>query len=346
MSVTESRTALKELPLDDFVPTNSDGIPVTPSKRTRHNKRSRSPAVPSSCSPVKRRIISEESLTSPTLRESFSSSKSRRFSPSRFQALLRGPGSPVKKIDFTAAAKGDENLDSVFPTGVKVSVLSRPRSRTSTPARSNSLSARSTSRASLQSPTLMVNRTPIVQEMDDLFSSPIIVSSPHSLLTVPRTISPPDPASTHYPGFDVYLDPHDYLPKARSILSIGDTLEGRVDRMRYKELEKENIPPRKRSQKLALLAFGGPLELSGLKPEWSPFEDASNNRDMSKPTTPRAKRQRETSVKSPSSVHAHSRVMDGRASAVVNLPLASSITIRAREFQDIGDHENNRRELF
>ncbi|CAL1701185.1 unnamed protein product [Somion occarium] len=327
MLSASSRAALQELPLEQFLVPPDSNLTVTPSKRTtRSNKRPRSPAVPSSCSPVKRRILCEESLVSPTFRSPFSSNKSGRFSPSRFhELLLQGPDSPVKKLDF---GKGEENVESVFPSGMKVSVLSRRSPRNTTPLRSAaaSKSKASTPKFSSRHPTYRTSKSsPGDIKMEDSFS-PFIAKAPSPRpsppLTIPRKVARPDPHSIHYPGFDVHLDPYDYVPKA-SATALTDDMDDGSDlpaekAKRAKEADKENIPPRRRTQKLVVST-----EASSKGELLPPFEEVlKSGQNTPVSGTPRAKRVRElTGVSDTALVFTlpSPRVLDGRGSSIPNL---------------------------
>ena len=276
------RVPLQDLPLERFLVPPNPNLTVTPSKHNnRSHKRPRSPAVPSSCSPVKRRILCEESIISPTFKTPFSSTRSGRVSPNRFHDLLvQEPDSPIRKLDF---GKREENVESVFPTGMTVSVLSRQSPRTTTPSRSKATTHRK--RRSVHSPMWPPpDSPPTTNDAKASQRSPTSTSmaspQPSPLITIPRRVTPPERNSIHYPGFDVYLDPHDYVPKATDVASmegIEYSLDYITDKTVAKELNKENLPPRRRSQKLI---FGGVLEASLPEASAEPSKASSSNQNI------------------------------------------------------------------
>lgn len=287
--LSASRSPLQDLPVEQFLVPPNPNLTVTPSKRhTRTHKRPRSPAAPSSCSPVKRRILCEESIVSPTFKSPFSSTKSGRISPTRFHdLLLQGPDSPIRKLDF---GERDENVESLFPSGMTVSVLSRQSPRTSPPLRSKATS--SGKKRLLRSPVWRTPDSPPVKNKEAGQRSPVSAEMPTPQLsppiTIPRRVTPPRRNSVHYPGFDVYLDPHDYVPKAPNTTPIdaGVYFSDRTgDKTSAKEADKENLPPRRRAQKLV---FGGVLEVSLPKGSSEPSKGAKGSQNVPISGSPRS----------------------------------------------------------
>ncbi|KAK7695784.1 hypothetical protein QCA50_000421 [Cerrena zonata] len=288
------RSALQELPVEQFLDPPNPSLTVTPSKHnTRAHKRPRSPAAPSSCSPVKRRILCEDSIVSPTFKSPFSSTKSGRISPTRFHDLLmQDPDSPIKKLDF---GQRDENVESMFPSGMTVSVLSRRSPRTSPQLRSKATASGKKKRSlALRSPVWHTPDSSPVGGIKDGQRNPalIVTSSPQPSppITIPRRVTPPSRNSIHYPGFDVYLDPHDYVPKAPNTTSMGGIeyhMDYTVNKTSAKEADKENISPRRRSQKLV---FGGVLEASLPEASPEPSKSSKGNQNVPMPGSPRNRR--------------------------------------------------------
>ncbi|KAI0750959.1 hypothetical protein C8Q80DRAFT_1098823, partial [Daedaleopsis nitida] len=216
-------------------------VPVLPTPRVpNHRKRPHSPSAGYFDSPAKRRLKAEEGskLKSPLS----TSSNSARFAPDHFNALLQGEDSPAKRLDFGSSESSD------------ITICEAPRSSgggSGTPRRSpkRTLTARirRSPRLSARSPGFPPGHPgPAAHGQAGTDVHPV----PARALTVapmiiPREVTPPDRQSIHYPGFDVYQDPHIILPVTRSTSeSVADDLSGSD-----KEQDKENVAPRRKSSK-------------------------------------------------------------------------------------------------
>ncbi|KAI0677393.1 hypothetical protein C8Q78DRAFT_1002564 [Trametes maxima] len=229
-------------------------VPGTPSKHLRPNKRPFSPTLGHIDSPAKRRLKAEEGIT--TRSPLSATSNSARFAPVHFHALLQGPGSPAKKLDFRSSKSSADGS----PSGTSTSTAcDTPRSGSHPPKRSPKrasgirvrrspwLSARA---SSVSSERPAVEEQPMAA-VEVIASSNGLVSTAEPIL-VPRKLIPLDPQSIHYPGFNIYRDPHVVLPATSSITrysatdaSNSTTEESASD----KDLDKENVRPARRSTK-------------------------------------------------------------------------------------------------
>ncbi|KAI1796230.1 hypothetical protein LXA43DRAFT_658967 [Ganoderma leucocontextum] len=228
-----------------FTPTPS--APGTPS---RPNKRPHSPAIGSFDGPAKRRLKAGEGIISPKYVKSplSGSGSCARFAPAHFHALLQGPDSPAKRLDFgsdTSDATVCEDGGSGTP---RRSPKRTPSASTSTKAtkvrRSPRLTAR-TSRSPFASgeegPARSNNTGQTLTGADERTAA--IRALTTAPLIIPRVVTPPDRQSIHYPGFDIYQDPHIVLPTASSSSADLALTLSPVD----KEYDKENVAPRRKS---------------------------------------------------------------------------------------------------
>lgn len=201
------REPLQELPIEQFSLAIHDYSGV---KQSRTNKRPLSPGGTPIVTPVKRRNIaaqgifpSEKTFKSPpsSLRKCFGS-------PARFSDVLAGPESPARILDFGPAKQliGDPQKRSALQQQHGEVTPSRHRPSNSCLATSPDLkprSSRSTRHYQLPSPNDAFSEFP----MDASGSSARHSERPYVI--IPRTLPPrSDPHSVHYPGFDVYQDPH------------------------------------------------------------------------------------------------------------------------------------------
>ncbi|KAH9850739.1 hypothetical protein C2E23DRAFT_833996 [Lenzites betulinus] len=247
---------LMPLPLELF---KADApLSGTPAKRLRPNKRPHSPGLGCIDSPAKRRLKAEEGAagTRHTRSPLSASSNSARFAPNHFHALLQGPESPAKKLDF-----GSSKLAGP-PSAASESMaydVSRSGSRTSrrSPKRTSATPVRRSSRLSGRGSSTITEGLSITEQSSGVSSS--IRVSTSEVMLIPRTVAPPDIQSIHYPGFEIYQDPHIILPSSSSQPpSTAD--EASSDG----EYEKENLPPRRKSSKKAA-KLSTPSETSLIK---------------------------------------------------------------------------------
>ena len=226
-----------------FTPTPS--APGTPS---RPNKRPHSPSVGPFDGPAKRRSKAGEGASSSKYVKSplSGSGNSARFAPAHFHALLQGPDSPAKRLDFGSDTSDATACDDDGSATPRRSPKRSPSASTSIKASKVRRSPRLTARTS---------RSPFVSGEEGLSESNnagqtltgvneriVAIHTPTAApLIIPRVVTPPDRQSIHYPGFDIYQDPHIVLPVASSFsadLSPAD-----------KEHDKENVAPRRKSSK-------------------------------------------------------------------------------------------------
>ncbi|KAI9056530.1 hypothetical protein FKP32DRAFT_1585917 [Trametes sanguinea] len=215
---------LMPYPLDLFTVEGS----ATPSKHLLPQKRRCSPSPSCYDSPAKRRVKADGTDTVPLRARSplSASSNSARFATSHFNALLQGPDSPAKRLDF-ATFSHDEDSTSRSENGT-------PRTPRRSPKRTTTPRPRRSPRLSTVQP---ISRSP--QNHHAIVSEPI---------RIPRDVMPPNPQSIHYPGFDIHQDPYTVLPTSASHTSIivhDDAVEHSLD----EEFDKENRPPRRKRAK-------------------------------------------------------------------------------------------------
>lgn len=203
-------------------------------------KRPHSPSVGLTDSPAKRRLKAEEGRNAPKLKSPLStSSNSARFAPAHFHALLQGPDSPAKRLDFGSSEVSE------------TTVCETPRSRRDgrgSPKRTTARVRRSprlSSRAPSSSPEYEGSATN--GSTGTTHSSDAARPSTAAPLTLAREVTPPDRQSIHYPGFDVYQDTHITIPMSSNVSSGEVPSPSTLD----KELDKENIAPRRRVSKKA-----------------------------------------------------------------------------------------------
>lgn len=170
------------------------------------------------------------------------SSNSARFAPAHFHALLQGEDSPAKRLDFGSSEASDTTVCEAPRSSGGGSGTPRRSPKRTQPARvrrSPRLSARTPG-----SPPGHPGSALDGQAGADVHPVAARVSTV-APLTIPREVTPPDRQSIHYPGFDVYQDPHIILPVAGSTgVSIDDGPSASD-----KEYDKENIAPRRKSTK-------------------------------------------------------------------------------------------------
>ncbi|KAI0065919.1 hypothetical protein BV25DRAFT_1913343 [Artomyces pyxidatus] len=257
------RQPLQDLPLEPFLaPANisNPNIP-RPASPFKHPgsayKRPLSPSFSSTLfSPAKRRILAQEGLISPPpakspLAASESGLTTPRFAPAYFHELIQGPDSPKRRLDFGSKlgeSSSSESAGPATPPPAQPSSSRRmTRSTTSPPPKRVRASPRLASSPSDKASPSPSSRSPTTpRRLISPSATKIRTTSPPPML-VPREMPPPpDPASIHYPGFDVHQDTHIVLPRARS--SVAVELSDK-DKEKTKEGEKENLPPRRSSRK-------------------------------------------------------------------------------------------------
>lgn len=307
---------LQDLPLERFLLPDTN-VPNTPSKHLRSTKRPLSPGTPVLYSPAKRRILNEEGIFSPkrTPRSPASSSSRGRFAPEYFDALLKGPDSPAKKLDFGTPKSATPSFLASAPSTQSTRSTSVDRDDrddiTSTPRRF-ALSARKLA----PSPELVskhgnlssrMSRTSSMMDEDDTDSDyfrPDSRSSsshtPTSLLS-PRDDTPPDRQSIHYPGFDVFRDAFD-ASDTRSELPTVDADYLMDDQAtehklvtetpkREKDEEKENMRPKRKAHKIPSAPADAAWAKAGLlSPQAKQREMERSGRAKTIPVSPSVKR--------------------------------------------------------
>ncbi|KAF9569009.1 hypothetical protein CPC08DRAFT_702130 [Agrocybe pediades] len=243
---------LKELPLDRFLPSNSLLTPA-PSKPARNNKRPLSPGGASLFSPAKRRILREDGIYSPerTCKPSLSSIMS---SPARFSQVLSGPDSPARKLDFgmpkfVAGDPQKRSSSTTFMTRSTAPVTPKqaPIASSSSLAPSPELkttSARAVRASSPRSMDFSQQEEDVDGDRAENLRSCCCKSCNTQPSTIPRELPPlPNPSSIHYPGFEVYRDPH--LLEWATEKDDSCQRRSQVD----SDTNQENVPPRRKTRK-------------------------------------------------------------------------------------------------
>ncbi|TBU33189.1 hypothetical protein BD311DRAFT_479893 [Dichomitus squalens] len=230
--------------------------PSAPGTPSRPHKRPHSPGIGSLDSPAKRRLKAAEGITSPKYTKSplSGSSSSARFAPAHFHALLQGPDSPAKRLDFGSDASDSTACEGGGSGTPRRSPKRTPSASASTQTttsmrRSTRLAARRASRSpsasGLRSPSESDHNAGHAQTgSDDERTAAIRVLTIAPLL-IPRVVIPPDRQSIHYPGFDIYQDPHILVPVASSSSPDPASTPYYADQ----EHDKENVAPRRNSSK-------------------------------------------------------------------------------------------------
>jgi hypothetical protein len=216
---------LHELPLEDFLPPDLNTLQVP----SRPGKRPLSPGVSKLLSPAKRRILNEQGLLISEKAEGSLPRTSKQSSPCRFADVLNGPGSPAKVLDFGLPKNRQETINTPMEMTPR-----RPITRSMSRLASN------------PEPNPRQSSSRHIEEFttnDNTFEPhPSITRNARSPVFIPRDLPPPpDPQSIHYPGFDIYQDPHTIIFPPLSA-SLPETL---------KDEAKENIPCRRKSRKAA-----------------------------------------------------------------------------------------------
>ncbi|GBE80001.1 hypothetical protein SCP_0212030 [Sparassis crispa] len=302
MSHTTRPGPLQELPLDRFLPAE----PPTPSKHRAHLKR---PHSPTHYSPAKRRILTEEGVFSPTksLKSPLSAS-SARFAPAHFHALLQGPDSPARRLDFSAAKPRDVPVHGTLPSNASSAPLAPSPVLTTKTVRSPPTAPSAAAPVPASSTSSRSRRASPADDTDtdtdtDMWYDPRPCSSstqtPAPVL-IAREIAQPDRQSVHYPGFDIYQDPCLPLPRpitrsrsrSQPLSDAADAPQG--DTAAKREAEKENVAPRRRTHKSA----GAPvapaeavwLKAGLLSPAGKQPQTERTGMGKTMPTTPHAKK--------------------------------------------------------
>ncbi|OSD04398.1 hypothetical protein PYCCODRAFT_1433782 [Trametes coccinea BRFM310] len=210
-------------PLDLFTVEGS----ATPSKHLLPQKRRCSPSPSCRDSPAKRRVKANGINTAPLHARSplSASSNSARFATSHFNALLQGPDSPAKKLDFATPSREEDPISRNENDTSRTPRRSPKRTTTPRPRRSPRLSAMHA-----------ISRSP--KNHGAIIAEPILI---------PRDVTPTNPQSIHYPGFDIHQDSFTVLPTSashsRPVVDV-DALE-----LSDEEFDKENRPPRRKRAK-------------------------------------------------------------------------------------------------
>ena len=244
--------------------------PGTPG-HSRPNKRPHSPSVGSPAAPAKRRMRGSESVNTPRLAKSplSGSSTSARFAPAHFHALLQGPDSPAKRLDFGSSEASDSTACEALSNRGGSGTPRRSPKRT--PLRCRLSSSRKTG-----SPSPSATSCPAKQiGADD--ARPTVRVPVAAQVLIPRAVVPPDPQSVHYPGFVIHQDPHIVLPSSSSI---ADTETDVVDQ----DINKENVAPPRRKALKKVSAPCTPTDKPRLKS--SLFSPSSTDAKTSFPKSP------------------------------------------------------------
>ncbi|OBZ76159.1 hypothetical protein A0H81_03946 [Grifola frondosa] len=216
------RHTLQDLPLERYLPPDIN-VPLSPSKHRRPSKRPLSPGAPILYSPTKRRILADEMIyaSAKAVKTPFASSAHGRFAPAYFNELLRGPGSPAKKLDFgPPKASIDASSPAVFhPISKDASRDASPSRNTSAPAKlapspefTSKRMTRSQTRAAATCATAI--EEPRVGDRFDARSRSS--SHPSAPVMLPQEVFSSDRQSVHYPGFDVFQDTYPCIPTTLS----------------------------------------------------------------------------------------------------------------------------------
>ncbi|KAF7432923.1 hypothetical protein PC9H_004867 [Pleurotus ostreatus] len=243
---------LQELPLEQFLPTSS---------KVRPNKRPLSPGAPNLFSPTKRRLLEEEGIFTPEKTTKSPFFASRGATPSYFSAVLCGPESPARKLDFSPSKRTNQEGSS------KVTKEEAPSYTSPSVATTSTIIA-----AEASSDSNHLSATPFEEFSDDEssdfeFDSSAVLGQSRAPNMIPREMPPPpDPQSQHYPGFSIYQDTHILIPRAS---------ENKTPPSQEDESTKENIAPRRKLKKSATV----PL---------SPSSVSMKNLDLSGPSKARS----------------------------------------------------------
>ncbi|KAF9491363.1 hypothetical protein BDN71DRAFT_1364385, partial [Pleurotus eryngii] len=182
---------LQELPLEQFLPNSS---------KVRSNKRPLSPGAPNLFSPTKRRLLEEEGIFTPEKTTKSPFFASRGGTPSYFSAVLCGPESPARKLDFSPSKRTNQGGSS------KVAKEEAPSYTSPSVATTSTIILEASSHSN------HISATPFEEFTDDEssdfeFDSSEVRGQSRAPNMIPREMPlPPDPQSQHYPGFIIYQD--------------------------------------------------------------------------------------------------------------------------------------------
>ncbi|THH12209.1 hypothetical protein EW145_g131 [Phellinidium pouzarii] len=225
---------LQELPLSCFHPIdiNVRLAPESPYKSS--SKRSRSPSA--LLSPTKRRILREEGCFGSFSSELRRSSAKERTADQYLPEILRS-SRPLDLGSLPKASGGSvRGLDD--DANANPFSVAHPRTpRSITPPRELALFP-----VLAASPSSCCSRTSAGSDETGLAAAPIMI---------PRELPPsPNRQCFHYPGFDIHRDTHIELLSACSRASVDPSLDS------DKEGFKENLPPRKKGEKIGVYNGG------------------------------------------------------------------------------------------
>ncbi|KZT13043.1 uncharacterized protein LAESUDRAFT_719357 [Laetiporus sulphureus 93-53] len=235
---------LQELPLENFLfPDDNVRLPLR-----RPHKRPLSPGGPSPRTPAKRRVVNFDTTRSPVKMDSPPSASygGSRFAPMYFSALLSGPDSPARRLDFStpkASRLSTVLTDEMDTPKASASVASSTLAPSPTLLDPNQYRAK----PSLQ---MTVQRDNTVDGCSNGYVAVLSSPTPQPR-AIPRRLIPPDPQSIHYPGFVVYQDPYEEAPSSAADRGNekGDDCPTSVAAKLEKEADKENHGPRKKAHK-------------------------------------------------------------------------------------------------
>ncbi|KAJ3556104.1 hypothetical protein NM688_g2209 [Phlebia brevispora] len=212
-------------------------------------KRPPSPSSYAVCSPSKRRLVEQESHSNTPNGSRHASTPHQ----AHVRAILHGPNSPARKLEFGGATSSAQNGDHCMDAEPPYHTRSVTRQISPNVAPSPLLPSFATSSfrpATKLSSTLapVLEDSPIDVEMKDRTADP---QTPTPLIS--REALPPNRTSVHYPGFDIYEDVRGFSPVLSPVmvpppLPSDPNDDGHNDT----EVDKENIRPVRPSK----LCFG------------------------------------------------------------------------------------------
>lgn len=236
---TMARLPLCDIPLDRFLPSSSDICDTSnPFSSSAPLKRPLSPTGRGDTPNAKRRIVvTERDRSMASARSSKTAVRSRYAQPSvDFDAVLRGPGSPARRLDFSPS-KSSQSEDAM-------DVTPKPRTRAAARAEAATITG--------------ISQQPHASSSSVSGAGPVAARPQHHPIVynlVPRSLPPlQESASEHFPGFYICPDPY--------------TLEASVDETQLldeqvwydEEPEKENDKPPREIHGLSSLSLDSPTK--------------------------------------------------------------------------------------
>jgi hypothetical protein len=234
--ITMARLPLCDIPLDHFLPSDIGDTSNPFTSHAQQLKRPLSPTARGDTPNPKRRIVvadRDRSMASP--RSSKAAVRSRYGQPSvDFDAVLRGPGSPARRLDFSSPPKSTQCQDAM-------DVTPKPRTRAATRAEVVANPEASQQPQASSSGTGSVAARPQ--------HHPIVYN------LVPRSLPPlQESASEHFPGFYICPDPY-------TLQAAVDETQLLEEQVWYdEEPEKENDKPPREIHSLSTLSLDSPTK--------------------------------------------------------------------------------------